>query len=174
MCHAPHNVKPTGPLWNHAPSAATYTLYGSSTMDAAVGQPGSSSKLCLSCHDGTVGILDYAANTGGMSLGDAYGCVDCFSVLGTNLKNDHPVGITYDAVLATADGQLANPETKTVTIGATMSRTGTLASTMLVSGKVECASCHDVHNRYTVGASSRYLLKVSTTGSALCLQCHAK
>lgn len=146
-------------------------------MNAAVGQPGTVSKLCLSCHDGTVGVLDYGGATGGMTLADAYAPGVGASVLGTNLSNDHPIGITYDAALVASDGGLADPATKSVTIGSIPSRTGTIATMMLVGGKVECPSCHDVHNIYTVangGATSKGLVKVAMAGSSLCLQCHAK
>ncbi len=173
MCHAPHNTTTDGPLWNHQMSAAAYTLYASSTMNAVVGQPGQVSKLCMSCHDGTVGILNYGGATGGMTLLDAYGQLGR-SVLGNNMADDHPIGITYDAALAASDGALANPATTAVTIGSSTSKSGTITAMMLVGGKVECTSCHDVHNKFTVGATNRNLLKVSLAGSALCLQCHTK
>src|ERR1035438_10544635 len=56
FCHAPHNTTGEGPLWNHELSHATYTPYTSSTLKAAVDQPTGASKLCLSCHDGTVAL----------------------------------------------------------------------------------------------------------------------
>jgi len=181
MCHAPHNTSTQGPLWNHEMSAAAYTLYGSSTLNATPGQPGRVSKLCLSCHDGTVGILNYGGLTGGMTLAEAYSCTNplgCRSVLGTNLSNDHPIGIVYDGALAAADGGLADPAAKTVTIGSSTSKSGTIAALMLVGGKVECTSCHDVHNIYTVvnggGGASAGFVKVSMAGSLLCRQCHDK
>jgi hypothetical protein len=180
MCHAPHNGNTQGPLWNRAANNTSYTLYASSTMNAVVGQPGSVSKLCLSCHDGTIGMLDYGGATGSMTLAQAYSCTNplgCGSVLGTNLSNDHPIGITYDTALATADKGLSDPATKNVTIGSTVSRTGTIAANMLVGGKVECTSCHDVHNIYTVVGSTgqaKGLVKVGMAGSSLCLQCHTK
>jgi predicted CXXCH cytochrome family protein len=173
MCHAPHNTTTDGPLWNHQMSTAAYTLYASSTMNAIVGQPGQVSKLCMSCHDGTVGILNYGGATGGMTLFDAYGQLGR-SVLGSNMADDHPIGITYNAALATSDGSLADPATKTVTIGASTSKSGTIAALMLVGGKIECTSCHDVHNKFTVGSTTKNLLKVSVAGSVLCLQCHTK
>lgn len=181
MCHAPHNGNTQGALWNRAANNTSYTLYASSTMNAVAGQPGSVSKLCLSCHDGTVGVLDYGGATGGMTLQEAVGCASatlgCSTVLGTNLSNDHPIGITYDTALATADKGLSDPATKNVTIGSTVSRTGTIATNMLVGGKVECTSCHDVHNIYTVAGSTgtaKGLVKVGMAGSSLCLQCHTK
>jgi predicted CXXCH cytochrome family protein len=45
---------------------------------------------------------------------------------------------------------------------------------MLVGGKIECTSCHDVHNRYTAGSNAKGLVKVSLEHSSLCLKCHTK
>ena len=169
MCHAPHNTNTQGPLWNRAVNSTIYTLYASSTMDATTSQPGSVSRLCLSCHDGTVGLLDYGGATGSMSF-DVAGYTP--ANLGTNLSNDHPIGMTYDVALATADSSLADPTTTSVTVGSAPSKTGTIAAVMLASGRVECTSCHDVHNKYTV--TYKGLVKMTMTGSALCLKCHAK
>jgi predicted CXXCH cytochrome family protein len=169
FCHTPHNALTTAgaPLWNHTASTATYTVYASPTMNATVGQPGTSSKLCLSCHDGTVAVDSYGGRTGTTNISAG-------ANFGTALSNDHPIGFTYDATLATADGSLANPATKTVTIGSAPSKTGSIASTMLIGGVMECASCHDVHNTFTAAGGG--LLKISQTApaSALCLACHNK
>jgi predicted CXXCH cytochrome family protein len=168
-CHAPHNtaVLAEAPLWNHAlNTSATYTAYTSSTMNAVTGQPGAVSKLCLSCHDGALAVNSFGGATGSTYL---TGSVN----LGTNLSNDHPIGFTYDAALVTSDGALnAVTDSLTIGTGGTKTRAGTISSNMLYAGKVECASCHDVHNTFTV--SSGYLLKVSMTASALCTTCHAK
>src|SRR4051795_4219699 len=58
FCHTPHGAEaiPAAPLWNRKLSAATYTTYTSTSIDANAAElaagPGGSSKLCLSCHDG--------------------------------------------------------------------------------------------------------------------------
>ncbi|MDO9095015.1 MAG: cytochrome c3 family protein, partial [Rubrivivax sp.] len=81
-------------------------------------------------------------------------------------------GFTYDAALATSDGALKNPATATVTIGSgAQTKTGTIAATVLYGNKLECASCHDVHNTFTNGGK---LLKVASAGSAICIACHSK
>jgi hypothetical protein len=169
FCHTPHNASTTvaaAPLWNHASSVATYTLYSSATMNATVGQPGVTSRLCLSCHDGTVAIDSFAARTGTTFVTGG-------ANLGTNLSNDHPIGILYNAALVTADGGLADPATTTITIGSGADvRTGTINAVMLFSGNVECASCHDVHNKFTVAGGD--LLKYTMTASGMCMQCHRK
>jgi len=55
-CHTPHGATAGAtPLWNRDLSGATYVPYQSSSLDATgIGQPGGTSKLCLSCHDGTM------------------------------------------------------------------------------------------------------------------------
>lgn len=166
-CHAPHNnLNATGSLlWNHAMTTATFTLYASPTMQAgAAGQPAGTSKLCLSCHDGTVALDSFGGNVGTSFIGGS-------EKLGTDLSNDHPVGITYDAALVTADGGL-KAITSAANIGPGGVKTGTIASNLLYAGKVECSSCHDVHNTNTAVTSG--LLKIGNASSALCLTCHVK
>lgn len=174
-CHTPHNADATvseAPLWNHALSTATYSLYDSPTMDATDNnqQPTGTSKLCLSCHDGTV-ALDSSA--------DGITMTGVAAVGADGLSNDHPISFTYNDILATADGALHNPATTTVTIGSgTDIKTGTINDVMLIGGQIQCATCHDVHNKFTVAtvapATSNKLLRVSNAGSGLCLTCHNK
>jgi len=163
VCHTPHNAL-TGvadaPLWNHELSAvASYTLYASGTMNSIPGQPDGSSKLCLSCHDGTVALENFGGVTTGTQL------MTGGSLIGTDLGNDHPISITYDAALAAADGGLHDPTTTSSGLG------GTIDGDMLISGKMQCSSCHDVHN--SAGTVDGLLLK-SNAASALCLTCHDK
>jgi predicted CXXCH cytochrome family protein len=137
-------------------------------MNATGAVLGATSKLCLSCHDGTLAVNSFGGATGTTFITGA-------SNLGTALTNDHPIGITYDTALATADGSLKDPSlaANTVTIGAgTKTKTGTIAATMLYAGKLECASCHDVHNTYA--ATTANLVKVTMAASGLCTACHTK
>ncbi len=174
-CHTPHNAQAVAnaPLWSHAPSTATYQIYASPSLNATVGQPGTISKLCLSCHDGTIGISDFSP--GGFSGGITFGPGDT-GYIGTDLRNDHPIGFTYNTALASADGSLFDPSVKDVTIGsAGKVKTGKIADVLLFGGQLECASCHDVHNSYTADpAMYTGLLKITATGSKLCLACHDK
>ena len=170
-CHTPHKSDTSvtdAPLWNHANSTAVYTLYSSPTMNATVTQPGGGSKLCLSCHDGTVAVNSFGGVTGTTMISTV-------NNLGNNLKASHPIGFTYNTALATADGSLFDPSVKTTTIGSgTQTRTGTVASMLLYGGKMECDSCHDVHNTFTVGGLGSGLVKVDPSGSKICLACHNK
>jgi predicted CXXCH cytochrome family protein len=155
FCHTPHNAKTPqlAPLWNHGSTAvASYTLYSSTTLNAVIGQPTGNSKACLSCHDGTVALDTYGTRTGtNMITGTAN--------VGTDLSNDHPISFTYDAALATADGGLVTPGSTSYVV----------TGIPLYSSKVECASCHAVHDN-----TQGNFLRVSNAASALCLKCHAK
>ncbi|MGD9897703.1 MAG: cytochrome c3 family protein [Calditrichaceae bacterium] len=161
VCHTTHNADVSvsdAPLWNHEMTSATFTPYSSASMNATVGQPDASSKLCMSCHDGTIAVDNYGGQTGGSHF------ITGNSLVGTDLSDDHPVSFTYDAALANSDGGLYDPSTANSGMG------GTISNDLLIGGKVQCASCHDVHN--SQGFSK--LLVISNSSSALCLTCHNK
>jgi len=176
VCHTPHNADTTvveAPLWNHAITAVNFAMYTSPTFDANQDtQPTGSSKLCLSCHDGVTAIDSFGGNTGNSTMGGN-------KAIGLNgdLTDDHPISILYDAALATTDPGMHDPTATNVTIGAggTKTRTGTVAALMTPNGKVQCSSCHDVHNNFVgPGTNDKPLLKVTKAGSTLCLTCHNK
>lgn len=164
-CHTPHHadtsVGNAAPLWNHEVTAASFTLYSSPTLDATdLGQPAGVSKLCLSCHDGTVALDAFGGNSGTMIIGPDYN-------LGTDLSASHPISFTYDTALATADGGLNDPATASSNVSGS---SGTIQDDLLFGNKLECSSCHDVHNQHNLGK----LLNVTNSSSALCLTCHDK
>lgn len=167
-CHTPHHTKGLpAPLWNHELSTETYSMYDSTwspTMDADVDiQPGASSKVCLSCHDGTVALENFGDITDGVIF--LYGDM----LIGSDLSDDHPISFVYDTSLSTKDGELYDPATK---LSGIVGSVGSIEEDMLLQGKMECSSCHDVHNTRAV-AGTKLLLK-DNTGSALCLTCHDK
>ena len=91
FCHTPHNANPAVPLWNHTMSTGVnYQPYTSTTLAAAVGVPTGSTKLCLSCHDGTVAIGS-TINNGlrAMNGVNAAGQLAGTSVLGSDLRLNH-------------------------------------------------------------------------------------
>ena len=161
VCHTTHAADTTvadAPLWNHEVTAATFTPYsGAGTLDAIVGQPSGVSKLCLSCHDGTVALDSFGGNTGGSTIGGG-------ANVGIDLSDDHPISFPYDATLATTDGGLHDPSGTNSGLG------GTIADDLLFGNSLECGSCHDVHD----AAGNTRLLRVLNTNSALCLTCHNK
>ena len=159
VCHTPHKavIQTNFPLWNHAVTSATYQLYTSATLNATPGQPAGASRACLSCHDGTVALNSFGGNTGNVIIDPAYR-------IGIDLRDDHPITFTYDTALSQADPELKNPATAASGLG------GTIQHDLLIADKLECSSCHDVHNKYNLSS----LLVKSNAASALCLTCHSK
>lgn len=158
VCHTPHNADTTiGILWNHELTTHTgYTLYDSATLNHVPGDPGGSSKLCLSCHDGTVAVDSFGGATGTTFItGNA--------LLGTDLSGSHPLSFLYDSALATADGELSDPLVASSGLGSTID------ADMLFAGMLECGSCHDPHNN-----TNNPFLVMSNASSTLCLTCHTK
>jgi predicted CXXCH cytochrome family protein len=157
FCHAPHHATTDGPLWNHQMSVASYTPYNSSTLKATVGQPTGSSKLCLSCHDGTVALGMVYNRFAPITMQSGVGTIPSGRAtrLGTDLSAHHPVSFDYNPALVSKNGELRDP--------------GTLPPAVrLEGGQMQCTSCHDAHdNQYG------NFLVMDNIASALCLQCHA-
>jgi len=165
FCHTAHNGDTTvqeAPLWNHAVTSKSYQVYNSPTMNASPGQPNGSSKLCLSCHDGTVAVDSYGGRTGSIFLAGS------LAIGADELTNDHPVGFDYTDQLASDDGELFPPSSHDSSLG------GKIREDMLFNNSLECASCHDVHNGGHAAAVDDSLLVITQTGSQLCLTCHNK
>lgn len=170
-CHVPHKALSTSiPLWNHSDTTnTTYTLYNSATLNATntIGQPTGVSKACLSCHDGSTALDSFGGASGSTFISSS----NRVGYLGS-LQKDHPIAFEYTAGLASADTELEDPTAKSTGLG------GTIATDMLFDNgsgqktRLECASCHDVHN--TKSAANSKLLLIANNSSALCLMCHKK
>ncbi|MHC4686757.1 MAG: cytochrome c3 family protein, partial [Planctomycetota bacterium] len=130
FCHTPHKAVAGTPLWNHQLSTAVYTIYQSSSLEADVGQPTGSSKLCLSCHDGTVALTETIS---GGSSGGSYISAGVAN-LGTDLSDDHPISFVYSAALSVEDVQILPPSTLP----------GQLRLDR--SYELQCTTCHDPHD----------------------------
>ena len=165
-CHTPHNADPIGYLWAHTLSDATYTLYDGSTSS-----PGGEteldiySRMCLSCHDGTVALNDFH-NGGGtpIYIGDGEN-------LGTDLSNDHPIG-DLAHVPTTGSSQFHAP---TQSPSGFWGYGGTFFPEVPLfpfngDQVVSCSTCHTPH----AVAGIEHLLRKSNAGSDLCLTCHIK
>ncbi|MFQ5537286.1 MAG: cytochrome c3 family protein [Gemmatimonadota bacterium] len=172
-CHTPHGGQINAPLWNRQFTTSTFTMYndasgGSSDLDMTFAtQPTGVSLACLSCHDGTIGIdviinkpNGSSATSIGSTLQDIYGGVDpdSLKILGTDLRNDHPISMVYDP---TKDGQFSSVASVT---GAGLKLFNDAAGTNVV----QCATCHNPHTKNPT------FLRIANTGSALCLTCHNK
>jgi hypothetical protein len=183
FCHTPHSALKDGtnstPLWNHTLSTQVYpTLPTGGTWPnllTTVRQPDLGSKLCLSCHDGTVAIGSLANLPGAGSGGTvsmvgvtAAGAMpsSAYGYIGIDLSGTHPVSIPVNDSLinaknaACAPGKYyilyppgnANvklkPTNNTYNDGTTGYPHTTSAGVTYYEG-VQCASCHDPHNNNT-------------------------
>jgi predicted CXXCH cytochrome family protein len=211
-CHTPHNAVDTnltGRLWAHTLSTATYVYHGGTSTGDGSTRPeagtGSATqadmdvatRLCLSCHDGTVALDSFMGKNGasdGKFIGDAGGQHGAATAnlgsgqVANDLTNDHPVG--FKAVYDENSGQNATGTghyrykpraavvaaglklaiSKTAVTSGTVDRTsGTAVSGNLPS--ISCVTCHDVHNGAGI---ENGLLRMSNEGSAMCLTCHDK
>jgi hypothetical protein len=173
-CHTPHNaiVRDAngalvgGPLWNHTLSTATYTLYVDHATGANVtGAVDTNSRLCLSCHDGTVAVDSFGGGGGTQQLTGG--------LLGTDLSNDHPIGEA--AIWPTPNpSYMVDPAL----------RVGTMPLRPMADGRlaVGCTSCHEPHNRRNTTNMLWFANNVPGTtvdgrtvsGSLLCMNCHKK
>ncbi len=131
------------------------------------------SKLCFTCHDGTVAQFSHSADLSSLKLG-----------AGGSIRNAHPVSVFY-ATNGQSSLKLYNPTTTLSGLG------GTIAEDMLKNGRVECTSCHDPHfsmqttpcsscptinpiaaepNQQTGDKPNSLLITIKN--GALCLTCH--
>jgi Doubled CXXCH motif (Paired_CXXCH_1) len=210
FCHTPHDAESVSfgggstalgaPLWNRKLSGQTYTLYSSSSIDAdaaeLAAQPGGSSKLCLSCHDGTMAIDKVNALNGVKNATIAMNTPSPVKVpgastagftrnLGTDLSADHPISFTYNSALANLDGELRGPDG---TIVANRVVGGTKPKMPLENNQMQCSTCHDPHlrDKTTSNGNAKFLRMnrfqvtqpiggaFSPANDIICLACHDK
>jgi len=156
FCHAPHNTDPQVPLWNRHNPTTYYRIYSSSTTDARIDQPGGPSKMCLSCHDGSIalGLVLSRPPTDPIHMNQPFMPTGP-SNLTNDLSDDHPIGFRYDRQLSNRDRQIRSPDlvSRKVKLGP--------------KGELECVACHDPHNNELGN-----FLRVTDRQGALCNTCH--
>jgi len=185
FCHTPHSGSKDAPLWNKKNPAGGYTMYNSDVMialsytpetDASLGGDTKlhvKTRICLSCHDGTIALGSLVNLPGGMTsdipmvgTGGSSG-MPTFAAgyIGTDLRDDHPVAIKY--ISATPD-----PELQSLTILGPIylyNSSGDKTQSSNGSGYIECTTCHNAHdNQYG------NFLVMSNQSSNLCRACHNK
>ncbi|UCH80025.1 MAG: hypothetical protein JSW20_09770 [Nitrospiraceae bacterium] len=157
FCHTPHLARVDSPyLWNRQDTTG-HIPYQSTTLYASIGQPTGASKMCLSCHDGTIalGALLFPPEipfTGGIRF-----IPEGPSKLGTDLSDDHPVSFVYNSTLANNNGELIQPSALPPQIR------------LDNNAEMQCNSCHDPH----FDIHGKFLV-MSDSYSALCTACHDK
>lgn len=183
-------------LWNHKDSAVpSYTMYNSSSMDATVAagtQVGPASKMCLSCHDGTVavGSVEIAMIVGtGVLLNPNIGSAtitdtttgknsNIGGVGGSDLSNDHPISFQYSDAVAAADGELVSPSNSGGDIGVRVGR-GVLnynTENSLTDPKAPVAvgtrKAVPLEKQHTFDGTTVATIDVTQGGTVECTTCH--
>jgi len=156
FCHTPHNGAPQTPLWNRENPRTHYRIYRSSTTDARIDQPTGPSKMCLSCHDGSMALGNVLSRPMTHPIMMTARTIPPGTAdLSNDLSDDHPIGFRYDRALSNADPQIRPPE--------------------VISGKLplgshnemQCTTCHDPHNN-----ERGDFLRISDQMSTICITCH--
>ena len=172
FCHTPHNASPAYPLWNHVLSSVeNYTNYWSPTLQsyssAAEAPPiDGFSKLCLSCHDGTVALGALTSHSETVETVPDALTFGMEGYLGTDLSGGHPISIVFDQALVTK----RNSEPDLLHLNWPITdKDVKLYSTQGGRG-VQCTSCHDPHGgKGDTGAPPFWRKK---TYDDVCLVCH--
>ncbi len=168
FCHHPHRGTDVVDdlLWNFGGIQTQFATYNSTTnvtidgttedVDATTAPR---SYLCLACHDGDIaaGALIAAPGDGVGENVDGTGAPALSANLGTTLEDDHPVNITIagDANMATENDVTA-------------------AGLPIFTGKVQCATCHDVHDTTITSGTGVAFMRSLTwmVDSEICTICH--
>jgi len=197
FCHTPHKGASSLLLWNHQFSAGSYSwkdvaagrTTGGTSYPANIRTWSGSTAKCLSCHDGTVsiGALYWSNATANPSVAmagpdqsagalsnPAY-VIPQFADRG-DLAGNHPVGVpySYGQVASTYNGIATGPDVRLAQwvaspTGVKIFGAGGGGAPVAGAAGIECASCHDPH-----GTGNSFFLRVTKTGSQLCLSCHIK
>ncbi len=155
FCHASHTFAGARALWNRDLPVSSYRIYESSTLDARPGQPTGASKLCLSCHDGTIALGSVLSRSDRIRMVGSDHVPAGLANLGTDLSDDHPVSFVFAPGIAAADRQLMAPSSLPREIK------------LDTNNQMQCTACHNPHHN-TYG---NFLVMDNTFGK-LCTNCH--
>jgi len=184
FCHTPHGANQEGvtfraPIWNRTLSSAQYQMYDqvwSKSFEAKPNDPGRPtgySRLCLSCHDGTIALGNVLNKQGSGGLNGSiqmeyptgqppagpFGSIptgdgptqQATRLLGRDLRNDHPFSMTFDTELLSKDAEFVNPGppirrpfTQSTPTPISPLRRATGNSNEIFDS-VQCTSCHNPH-----------------------------
>lgn len=124
---------------------------------------------CLACHSAGAGVL-------GSSAADF-----TIAAIGTDLRDDHPVGVVFPAANGTGTdwktpgGSVAGAKFFDENGNGRMEKGEIRLYDYGGGPSVECGSCHDPHGVATVGpVFNATFLRKPNSGSAVCLTCHSK
>lgn len=155
FCHTPHRARAQAPLWNRRDSTTVYTPYDSPTLHASPGQPTGASKLCLSCHDGTIAMGDLLSESAPIPMAGGGFMPPGKGLLGTDLRDDHPISFDYTDTLGRAPANYTAPTTWDPRVS------------LDANQELQCTTCHDPHDDQW-----GQFLVMNNENAMLCRQCH--
>ncbi|MDA3902311.1 MAG: cytochrome c3 family protein [Desulfuromusa sp.] len=167
-CHTPHQAQTDSdfdynPLWNMAATQVVYASYSTTTFDGTMDTDvlTGPSRLCMSCHDGTIAVDNAITGESDPLGGDNYIKAGKLIGGGGSLASDHPIGFDYTTSVTATPAEIAGTS---VAMGS-----GEIGDYLFGGTIMTCATCHDVHDN----ANGSFLL-VANDDSDLCLTCHLK
>ncbi len=172
FCHIPHNAAGPEPLWGHALSQVRH--YEVPDLRTGGGdrrpapQPDGSSRLCLSCHDGTVALGEITGQARPLPMaGGERLMTGRQGFIGANLSGSHPISFVYPDRDPAEFGSGIDMGLKPLA-----AIRGDEDVRLDTGGKMQCTTCHDPHaDRYhRPGQVPRFWVKSSV--SEVCLTCH--
>jgi hypothetical protein len=172
FCHVPHNALAPRPLWGHTLSSVPQydvpTMARGSAAERPAPQPDGASRLCLSCHDGTVALGDVGGTRGPIQMvGPQRLGRGQRGYIGTDLSGSHPISFVVpdgDPTPLSGDRDMGlKPLAVIVNDGQVQ---------LDHQGKMQCTTCHDPHRDrfYIPGVVPRFWVKASV--EEVCLTCH--
>ncbi len=169
FCHTPHAARKEAPLWNRADSGRTYITYWSPTLDA-YGQGGGpevdgSSRLCLSCHDGTVALGDVLQGGPIQMQPGAERIQPKGGLSGVDLSGSHPISFQV------TDSLIARNNAKDMPLKPLSAIKADRDVTLDSNDKVQCTTCHDAHSNKNDQSSGVPFYR-KPTWEGVCLVCH--
>ena len=170
FCHIPHTAVVNQPLWGHVLSDVkgykTAKIRKSGGRVENAPQPDGASRLCLSCHDGTVALGEIGRSRRPITMAGAQRLEQGRrGYLGTDLSGAHPISIPM-------------PDTTNVDDAADMGirPAGAIVADPSVhldnNRLMQCTTCHDPHSdsNYQPGRTPHFWVKPTVT--EVCLSCH--
>ncbi|MFQ5790679.1 MAG: cytochrome c3 family protein [Acidobacteriota bacterium] len=172
FCHIPHSAVVPEPLWSHALSqvgqyGVAKIRRGGGTAEPAP-QPDGSSRLCMSCHDGTVALGDIAREEQALPMeGSQRLNPGQNGYLGTDLSGSHPISFEVpdgdQGLRGGARDMGLRPLSAIRSDGQVR---------LDKKGKMQCTTCHEPHSDqyYRSGRVPHFWVKPSV--KEVCLTCH--
>jgi hypothetical protein len=170
FCHIPHSAVVPEPLWGHRLSEVGQ--YRTPEMSSTHGervltpQPNGASRLCLSCHDGTVALGDVVGEKAPIPMAGAQRLNRSRpGFIGTDLSGSHPVSFFVPDHLGDDSGRDMGLRSRAVIDADPDVRLDS-------RGEMQCTSCHDPHSdtHFRQGEVPHFWVKSSV--DEVCLTCH--